>query len=371
MKKIILFAAVVATFLVVKVVERGDAATSQLPTGSISAAAVVHGDNALEYQLTWAAGTSPVTLYVSEKPDERGTEVASGLTSGAYTWQAHTKARRYFTLEAADGSTVHTASRLLPLEGGRNFRDMGGYKTGDGRTVKWGKIFRSGTMAFLTDDDYGYLRGLGVKTVCDYRSSAEREVEPTNWRAGEIEYLAHDYSSAQSSNGLRQIFAKPDVTPADVKAAMAGFYHTIAYEHADKYKEMFAKLAAGDMPLAFNCSAGKDRAGTSAALLLTALGVPRETVVADYALSDKLVDYMAVFAKRDAAQKPQGQKNPYAFLSQLPRDLVAPLMASDPDYIRATFAHLEAEHGSVMNFIQNELGVTDEMLVKIRSQLLI
>ena len=162
----------------------------------------------------------------------------------------------------------------------------------------------------------------------------------------------------------------PESTPADVKAGMAAQYSDIAYEQAPAYTAMFDELAKGNIPLAFNCSAGKDRAGTSAALILTALGVPRESVVYDYSLSDDYVDYMEAFMNEEARKEAEEGNSPYAFLFQLPEEKVAPLMASHPEYIEATLAALEAEHGSVMAFIQNELDVTDEELVAIRSSLL-
>ncbi|MEL6487632.1 MAG: tyrosine-protein phosphatase, partial [Pseudomonadota bacterium] len=125
-------------------------------------------------------------------------------------------------------------------------------------------------------------------------------------------------------------------------------------------------------PLAFNCSAGKDRAGTAAALLLSALGVPRETVVYDYALSDDYVDYMAEFMGDEARAKAaaEGDESPYAFLMKLPPEMVAPLMESNPIYIETTLDAMEAEHGSVLAYIQAEYDVTDEELASIRAALL-
>ena len=74
-------------------------------------------------------------------------------------------------MRTADGGGQRVAVRLLPLEGGRNFRDLGGYPTLDGRRVRWGRVFRSGMMANLTDADYDYLSALGIRVVCDFRSN--------------------------------------------------------------------------------------------------------------------------------------------------------------------------------------------------------
>lgn len=340
---------------------------------------VLHGATPTEFGLTWSVEEpgAGVSIFVSTSPDDPSpTLIAENAVGGAFAWTADgDPARRYFTISgsgvASDGVTA--AVRLLPLEGGRNFRDLGGYATADGQTVKWGHAFRSGVMHELTDADYDYLSGIGVKVICDFRESDERLREPTDWRGGAAEYLtfADPAEEDPADNPMFAALLSPDSTADDVAAGMAAGYVDIAKGEAEGYTKMFDRLAAGDIPLAFNCSAGKDRAGTAAALLLTALGVPRETVVYDYSLSDDYVDYMAEFlndeARAEAAADPD---NPYAFLFQLPPEKVTPLLASHPMYIEATFDALDEEYGSVMGFIQTELDVTDSELASIRSALL-
>lgn len=340
---------------------------------------VLHGDTPNQFDLTWSVDEpgAEVSIFVSTSPnDPAPTRIADDVVGGVFAWTAEgAPARRYFTIsgseDASDGVTA--AVRLLPLEGGRNFRDLGGYATADGKTVKWGHAFRSGVMHELTDVDYDYLSGIGVKVICDFRESDERLREPTDWRGGAAEYLtfADPAEEGPADNPMFAALMSPDATADDVAATMAAGYVEIAKGEAEGYTKMFDRLAAGDIPLAFNCSAGKDRAGTAAALLLTALGVPRDTVVYDYSLSDDYVDYMAEFlndeARAEAAADPD---NPYAFLFQLPPEKVAPLLASHPMYIESTFDALDAEFGSVMTFIQSELDVTDAELASIRTALL-
>lgn len=347
----------------------------QVRTGMhLSDVAAVHGDTALSYRLTWSSGDedAAVRIEVSADPNARpgeGEVIAKKATGGAFEWTAKgAPLRRYFTLIPAKGEPVKTAVRVLPLEGGRNFRDLGGYETADGRVVKWGQVYRSGVMAGLTGADYDYLKSLGVKVVCDFRSDEERESEPTNWQAGEIDYMSWDYSQDSGGEAFAAVFRKPDLKPEDVSAFMASMYAGLAKEHAAKFGAMFDRLAAGEIPLAFNCSAGKDRTGLAAALLLTSLGVPRETIVADYALSEKVVDYMEEFGTTEGASIPEN--SPYAFLMKLPPDILRPLMRSDPLYIETAFASMEAEYGSVMGFIREELDVTDDELAAIRARLL-
>jgi len=323
--------------------------------------------------LTWV-GDDPVDVYVSSDPHaelDAMDRLAEGLTGGRYeaavpegVW------RPYFVIRSKKGEAVRVAERLLPLEGGRNFRDLGGYATADGHRTRWGLAFRSGVLSGLTGADYANLGDLGIAVVCDFRSSEERANEATVWRgASAPRIVAWGYSDegSEDEEGMADLFS--NATTAEVmRQVMLGFYDQIAYEHADKYAVMFRQLAAGETPMLFHCSAGKDRAGTGAALLLTALGVPRETVVADYALSEQLVDYEAAFA--DAFEEAAESGGTMAMLARMPAEVRAPLFRSDPAYIEATFAKLEDEHGSVENFIRDVMGITDETLEALRARLL-
>lgn len=341
-------------------------------TSAIANLTVEHGDTANDYVFAWE-GDGPVTIETSSEPGfAAGTgEVIGSFDGGTANWSAEgDPERRYFLVSPQGGEAERIAVRLLPLEGGRNFRDLGGYTTEGGQTVKWGRVFRSGVMDGLTEGDYEYLGDLGITTVCDFREADEREREPTNWAAGEIEYLtfAPPAEEEEEDNPMFAAFSNPESTPADVRAAMAAGYPSILENEDEGYTAMFDQLAAGAIPLAFNCSAGKDRAGTAAALLLTALGVPREQVVADYALSQVYVDYMGEFLSPEAQEK--GKDGPYAFLYALPPEMVAPLMESNPIYIESTLDAMAAEHGSALAYIQAEFDVTDEELASIRSALL-
>lgn len=245
--------------------------------------------------------------------------------------------------------------RILPLEGGVNFRDLGGYRTADGRITKWKTVYRAGSPAGLTEADQAELTRRGIRTVCDFRANEERESEPNPFVEGnaEVTYWTRDY--AQEMGDLGTVLTSPDAGPEKSRAALIAAYRTFPEEHADSFAQMFRFLAEGQVPLAFNCSAGKDRTGVAAALLLTLLGVPRETVIADYALSDDIVDYRAQLQESVEA-------NPsYAFLLELPWETVEPLMASDPAYIESALNAIEQQHGSIDAFVERELGVTPAM----------
>lgn len=345
--------------------------TPSASISSIEAAEVTYEAGA--YTVSWILdGAAPVDVHMTTSRDGTGGELlADDMTATRFTWTPAEGAleRRYFVIQPEGGEAVTAATRVLPLEGGRNFRDLGGYETVDGRRVKWGQVYRSGVMHGLTDGDYDYLSGLGISVICDLRASQERAEEPTDWRAGEIEYLTFPDPSGDNdmSRAFGAVLMSPDVTGAQVRDVFIEAYRSMHIGYASAYSEMFDQLANGSVPLAFNCSAGKDRTGVAAALLLSALGVPRETVVADYALSEQVVDFMAEF---EVGRQDVDPDSPYAFFAQLPPDVIEPLMRTEPAYIEATLDAIEAEHGNVVAFIQSELGVDDEELARIRERLL-
>ena len=158
---------------------------------------------------------------------------------------------------------------------------------------------------------------------------------------------------------------RPDLNGQIVRDAMVALYGNMTDRFTPHFKDMFARLVEGKAPLAFNCSAGKDRTGIAAALVLLALGVPRETVLEDYALSDTVVDYEAAYKTAPPNLKPQ--EGPYAFLAQLPKDVRAPLLKSDPAYLSAALQKIETEFGSIEAYLDQKLGVSQADLEKLRS----
>jgi protein-tyrosine phosphatase len=245
------------------------------------------------------------------------------------------------------------------LEGGRNFRDLGGYRTLDGRRVKWGKLYRSGSMARLTLADSDRLSKLAIKTVCDLRTVQERTAEPNKWcEAAKIRYWAREHSD--NFGELRKVMVSGLSTPEMARAAMIAGYRHLPFEQAPAHQVLFNRLAAGEVPLVFNCAAGKDRAGTAAALILSALGVPRETVVDDYVLTDRVVDLEAIFMDRK-------RKNE---LTDQSRGVVTAILKADGSYLHAALDAVQEKHGTIAAYLRDALGITEEALFAMRQSLL-
>jgi protein-tyrosine phosphatase len=248
--------------------------------------------------------------------------------------------------------TVKTAhQRVLPLEGGQNFRDLGGYRTTNGRTVRWGLLFRSGSMHYLTAADFAYLETLQIRTVCDLRSTSERKIEPVAWPAGETPRIfADDYKMDTA--------LPPTIkTGEQARAIMAAMYPRFLEQFNGQYRRMFAELLAGHAPLAFNCSAGKDRTGVAAALLLSALGVPRETVIQDYQLTNRYLDQTKLgFLDKESLAKWQS----------LPPRVMKALNAADRSYIETMFRELDSYAGGMRSYMRDKLELSEIDLAKLR-----
>ena len=248
-----------------------------------------------------------------------------------------------------------THSRLLPLQGGQNFRDLGGYRTRDGRTVRWGMLFRSGAMNELTPADFAYLGRLGIRTVCDFRSTDERTAAPVRW-PGNVspKVFGDDYRMDMAGIDFR---GAGNWTAEQARAAMTATYPRMLDSLNSQYRRMFAQLLAGNAPLAFNCSAGKDRTGVASALILTALNVPRETVIEDYLLSNRYFNPKKAMVGDSATLK---------MWQQVPPVVAQAFMGVDRSYIEAVFKVMDAHPGGTDGYLRDKLGLDRAALTQLR-----
>jgi protein-tyrosine phosphatase len=329
-----------------------------LPLTSIGYPASVERVEDGSLLIRWENALAPVDVWVEHRADgvARRELLSQHDSDGRHNIKA-TDERLYFILENADGSKQEVAERVLPLQGGNNFRDLGGYTTRDGHHVKWGVLFRSGTMAGLTSSDYAYLDQLGIRTVCDFRSTEERTNEPTRWQGSHMP-IRNERDYALDTASLMKDVAQPGVTPEQAKLVFATFYREVPFVYVDHYRAMFAELLAGHAPLAFNCSAGKDRTGVASALLLSALGVEHEQVVADYLLSNRYY--------KPAQPKPGAQDSTSRMLASLSPEIIKVLMGVDASYVRAALDAAASRYGSLEAYFENELGIDAAALQKLR-----
>lgn len=364
-------------------------ACSGTPPNHIDQLSVTYDDQQQLYELRWQASdpTQPVTIAVAtaETPDRYQTLVQD-WSENSYQWKVDDgEKRRYFKVVPRDGQAAEAAARWLPLDGGRNFRDLGGYTTADGQQVRWGKMFRTGAMSGLTEQDYRLLDTLNIGTVVDFRTGPERANEPTRWQNPQTEILSWDY--VMEMGAFADIFRQPGLTPDKVEQAMAAQYPALLEQQQPHYQAMFDRLLTKDQGLVFNCTAGKDRTGIAAALILTALGVDRQTVVEDFMLSETYYQQNpttfsagnheeainegamqdgAMKEAASAAGEPVAPHNPNP-MAQLTPELIAPLMGVRESYINTTFDYMEHQAGSALAYIQQTYHLDDAKLQQLRS----
>jgi protein-tyrosine phosphatase len=244
---------------------------------------------------------------------------------------------------------------VIPLYGQSNFRDLGGYTTADGRRVKPGLIFRSGELSNLTPDDYRVLATLRLRTVYDLRTDGERAAAPTVWAAGPVQTLASSKPGSPLA-GLSPTGGGA-LTPAVARTIMLGFYRQMPTAYAPEFKVIFQQLLDDQAPLLLHCTAGKDRSGLASALILTALGVPRAQVVADYELTNRHLDL--------ADLRRAGVNS--AFLARMPPDVAQVFLAADPAYLQASFQAIDQNYGSIDAYLAQVLSIGPVQKAKLRS----
>jgi protein-tyrosine phosphatase len=220
-------------------------------------------------------------------------------------------------------------------------------------------------MTYLTPEDGQFLDRLSIGTVCDLRTAEERLREPTYWGTGATR-VSWEYDRRVIS--LRHLIEGPGFSAQQARKAMLKLYRLLPQIFAEPFGAVFGHLAGSKLPLVFNCSAGKDRTGVLAALILACLGVPREQVIADYVLTDTAIDL-----ERELFEHPQGSVgagDEYTFLSRVPRVDRQPLFISSPDYLNAAFEQIDRDHGSIDAYFRKALRLSPPHLDAIRENLL-
>ena len=253
---------------------------------------------------------------------------------------------------AAGGSPIpapNASNRVLPLEGVRNFRDLGGYVAAGGRRVRWRQLFRSASLGSLTPADHGALDALGLRVVFDLRATDERAKEPVRWIGGPGPRLL-DTDYLLDLSALSQVLPRPDADVAAARGAFRRLYASLPRRFVPAYRGLFAALLQGEVPLVFNCSAGKDRTGVGAALVLAALGVPRDTIVEDYLLSN---DHYRPGPEIAAAMS--GRHGNWVLT--LRPEMMQVMLTVDASYLEAAFDALEREFGGIEAYLERALGV--------------
>src|SRR5476649_812830 len=241
---------------------------------------------------------------------------------------------------------------VVALEGGSNFRDLGGYRTTDGHTVRKGVVFRSAHLGTLTDRDRAALGRLGVRTVVDLRG-VDEAAETPHRIDGTGARIVGAHIEPRIGEKIRAAVEDGSASPFLMMQYLTEHYRDYPRHCTPGFRTLFATLSDGThRPLVFHCTAGKDRTGFASALLLTLLGVPWDTVMEDYLRTNDLwVGHIGRYPELDI-------------------DTRAAIIEARRPYLEAAFEVVRADFGSPEAFAEKALGLDAAARVRLKADLL-
>lgn len=244
-----------------------------------------------------------------------------------------------------------SATRLVHMQGALNFRDAGGYKTKDGKSIKTGRVFRSADISKLTDADMQTMANKHIRTVIDFRGVKEAAAAPDKLLP------ATDYVQCPAGSD-----SLPDAKQIAMMVKQGGWLEKFYGEgglpyFGARYKPFFQKLLAlpDTSALMYHCTGGRDRTGMATALFLYALNVPQQTIEADFVASNVYLAPMHEKMYKGMAQ-----------MMQLDSAAVRKTMELRPELLQIFFSTITAKYGSVEKFMEQELGVGKKELAELR-----
>ncbi|MFJ3927098.1 tyrosine-protein phosphatase [Streptomyces sp. NPDC090022] len=254
------------------------------------------------------------------------------------------------------------------LTGIRNFRDVGGLPTTDGRQVRTGRLFRSGHLAHATETDAEFLASLGLHTVFDFRNAADHALEGPDVELPGVRNVNIPLSDPADGKEFWKMVRDGDLGQlrdllGEGRAAdrMTRSYREIITRRTAEHSRVLHALAEDSVPALMHCAAGKDRAGLSVAVTLLAVGVEREAIVADYLESN---------APHRRYRVRRGSEAPEARSPEV-MELLAPLFDARAEYLTEAFDAIEETWGGVPAYLGEGLGLAPETLARLREKLLV
>lgn len=313
---------------------------------------------------------SKMTIYMAESPDhfyaggDFGKPIAQTTKPEVVIPNPNVDVRHYFHLQREQGDSITLAERQLSLQGAPNFRDLGGYETCDGRRLRWGKLFRSGKLSQLTEADIRYIKQLGVSHICDFRQVVEQELEPT-WLGDDHPIIVAGLPiTPGSTQNFMANLLNGVIDIDDAAGFMEEINRDFVINHMHQYAQMFQLLLKGEKQLLIHCAAGKDRTGFGAALILDVLGVPEETIIEDYLLTNS---YLPVNEEIERLAKIFSDRTG----SIVPEKTLRPMLEVRPQYINACFDEIKKRYESKQHFFQSALNLDPAEVALLRDRYLI
>ena len=248
-------------------------------------------------------------------------------------------------------STSQHRVRRIQFDTLFNFRDLGGYPTRLGAATRWGVLYRSDGLHRATPRDLDRLEDLGIATVVDLRTSHER-LEDGSVDGGQTRF---GYQHIPLFDDLTS--ARPDTRTDDY---LLRLYLHLVTARGDRIAQTLRIIATSDQPLVFHCTAGKDRTGVIAALVLAALGVPDDVIAQDYALSRDAMDALVAWYRGNRQDDAPTRIQTAAAMDRL---------GAEANWMHEVLRFIRAEHGSIGHYMRS-IGVDRAERLSLRAKLL-
>lgn len=244
---------------------------------------------------------------------------------------------------------TESCQRRLPLEGASNFRDLGGYPAASGRHTRWRRLFRADSLDDLTAADLMLIDKLRLRGVVDFRVEQERQLKPDRLPEGSsVRTLELGFLPPETLEMLACV-RSGSITTNELERRMIAQYRLFVSNHISEYQQalLFASHSA-NYPLLIHCTSGKDRTGLASAVLLLAVGVPREVVLGDYELTNHF--------QRDVS---------HLFGPNTTPDLISVLLSAQTHYLEAALDEMDCRFGSFDGYLAKGLGIDDATRVRL------
>lgn len=281
-----------------------------------------------------------VLLYLLQLADKLGIDLAAAARD-----KIAINARKY-PASLVRGSSRKATQGAMEIAGASNFRDLGHHRTRTGETVVPGRLFRADHLGALTPDDVAQLRALGVRRVLDLRGVNERATVPCALPGVAVHSLAIEPTIVQKLSDL--LAAGHRLTPEEVIGHMQDTYRGFVRHNTHRFAELFAHLLERDDPTVFHCTAGKDRTGFAAALVLRSLGVSEADVMRDYLLTNERLKPLE--ASRHG----------------LAPEVQTVLWRVQPDFLQAALEAVDADYGGMDAYLREGLRLREAELARLR-----
>lgn len=257
--------------------------------------------------------------------------------------------------------------RVKPFENIRNFRDFGGYTGADGRSIRTGALFRSAQFGEASKADLAQLETYNIKVQVDLRRPDERERHGHRWPGDGVQVISSDKGSAKQAPHVR-FLTEVSVDAPQARAWMVDYYREAPFkaQHVETYSGWFSALANLDDGAAavVNCAAGKDRTGILCALTHHVLGVDRDTMFADYELTNEAADV--------ASRLPEMARQFNAYIGKdYPHDVFHPFVGVHADFLHGALESIEAQAGGLDVYLEQTLGVGAKETETLREKFLV